>query len=87
MTAVTRTSYDGHIYEAGEELPDLGSFANKSSVKGVWEYYGLDADVSKLPTRAVYPKYKDLPSGSYAFCIDTGVVYMYSSSDDNWYEQ
>lgn len=80
-------AFDGHIYEAGEDIPDLGSFANTSSKKGSWEYFGLSKDVSKLPTVAKYPKYKDLPTGAIAYCIDNGELYMYEKTTDSWIKQ
>jgi len=47
----------------------------------------MSADVSKLPKRAIYPKYKDLTTGSTAYCVDTGELYMYEFTSDNWYLQ
>lgn len=87
MIATVETSFDGHIYKVGEEIPDLGSFMDTNQKKGVWEYFGLSSDLDKLPTVARCPKYKDLPQGTTAYCIDDGSVYMYEKTTDRWIEQ
>lgn len=71
---------DGHTYEAGQEIPDLGSFV-ATSVNGlIRNYEGLSTDVSKLP------KYDDLGTGSSAFCLDNGDFYKYESTTKKWYK-
>lgn len=79
--------FDGHEYENVADVPDLGSFHNDKLENGKRNYYGLSADVAKLPTKAEYPQYTDLKTGSIAYCIDTGAVYMYEESSDTWYAQ
>lgn len=71
---------DGHTYEAGAEVPDLGSFVVTSVSGNVRNYEGLSADVGKLP------KYDDLATGSSAFCLDTTELYKYESTTKTWYK-
>lgn len=79
--------FDGHEFEKISDLPDLGSF-RCTDVNGLQRsYMGLAKDVTKLPTAAKYPEYKDLATGSSAYCLDTGDFYFYSQSDDVWYAQ
>lgn len=47
-------------------------------------FYGLSADVSSLPTDL---DVSVLGSGSVAYCIDNGTVYMYEETNKQWYEQ
>lgn len=46
--------FDGHEYENVADVPDLGSFRNDKLENGKRNYYGLFADVAKLPTKADY---------------------------------
>ncbi len=71
---------DGHWYEPGQEVPDLGSFVAMPGSDKVRNYEGLSADVGKLP------KYDDLETGSSAFCIDTGQFFKYEKTTKTWYE-
>lgn len=71
---------DGHWYEPGQEVPDLGSFVAMPGSDKVRNYEGLSADVGKLP------KYDDLETGSSAFCVDTGQLYKYEKTTKTWYE-
>lgn len=80
MTYNHRVTYDGHTYEAGEEVPDLGSFSATSVDGKIRNYEGLSADVGNLP------KYKDLETGSSAFCVDTGELYKYEKTTQTWYK-
>lgn len=80
MKATTATLYDGHWYEPGDEIPDLGSFVATSVDGPIRGYEGLSADVSKLPT------YNDLSTGSSAFCVDTGQLLKYEATTKTWYE-
>lgn len=81
MTAQELTLFDGHMYEKGATLPDIGSF-NAVSVSGsVRNYEGLSKDVTKLP------KYQDLGNGSSAYCIDTAQLYKYDAENKIWIEQ
>lgn len=79
--------FDGHEYENSAEVPDLGSFRCDTVENGKRKYYGLSSDVAKLPRREVYPQYTDLKTGSTAYCVDDGSLYMYEESTDIWYEQ
>lgn len=71
---------DGHWYEPGQEVPDLGSFVAMPGSDKVRNYEGLSADVGKLP------KYDDLETGSSAFCVDTGDLYKYEKTTKTWYK-
>ena len=80
MIANSTVGFDGHIYEKGEEIPDLGSFVATSVDGFIRNYEGLSKDVSKLP------KYDDLQTGSSAFCVDTGDLYKYEKTTKTWYK-
>lgn len=45
------------------------------------EYFGLSKDIEKLP------KYTDLGTGSYAYCIDTQDLYIFSREQYDWIKQ
>ena len=74
---------DGHDRDT-----DLGSWVC-SSVKSdetygnlqIREYFGLSSDVSKLPV------YEDLATGSNAYCIDSGELYIYNAVGKTWIKQ
>ena len=74
---------DGH-----ESASDLGSWVcskvSKDETYGtlqVREYFGLSTDVAKLP------KYDDLATGSTAYCVDNGALYMYNAAGKTWVSQ
>lgn len=56
------------------------SLINKRSRADRADFYGLEADVGLLPTEGIN-------SGSSAYCVDTGNVYIYLSSTQTWYLQ
>lgn len=71
---------DGH-----ESASDLGSWVcskvskdNTYCTLQIREYFGLSTDVAKLPT------YDDLATGSSAYCVDNGALYMYKASTKDW---
>lgn len=80
MIAKTLTYLDGHWYEPGDEIPDLGSFVAMPGSEKIRNYEGLSSDISKLP------KYDDLGTGSSAFCIDTSQLLKYEATTKTWYE-
>lgn len=80
MIASGPTTYDGHFYQKGEEIPDLGSFVATTTSGQIRNYEGLSVDVAKLP------KYDDLGTGSSAFCVDTGDLYKYEKTTKTWYK-
>lgn len=65
---------------AGETL-DMGSFVISGKKGNVYEFKGLSKDVSKLP------KVQSIGTGSTAYCIDNGILYMYEKTTKTWYEQ
>ena len=74
---------DGH-----DGVTDLGSWVcskvtrdNTYGDKQIREYFGLSTDVAKLP------KYEDLGTGSSAYCVDNGDLYMYNASAKSWVKQ
>lgn len=79
--ATNKTVFDGQTYEIGEEIWDLGSFECVSTEGNKRNYYGLSIDVSKLP------KYENLSTGSTAFCVDNGKLFLYHAPTKMWYEQ
>lgn len=78
--AESATIVDGHRYEKGEELPDLGSLTCTSADKNIRNYEGKYADKDKLP------KYDDLGTGSSAFLSDSGsfVLLKYYADTKTW---
>ena len=71
--------FDGQLYESEKDIPDLGSWECVESEGNKRQYWGLSADVSKLP------KYDNLATGSSALCLDTGDVYGYHAKTKTWY--
>lgn len=59
-----------------------GSFVPTAVEGNKIAYSGLSADISKLPKTN-----ESLETGSTAYCIDTGVLYMYEKTSKTWYEQ
>ena len=80
MKAENLTYFDGRWYAPGDEMLDLGTFVSQSGNDKVRSYEGLAKDVSKLP------KYDDLETGSSAFCVDTGQLFIYEKTTKTWYE-
>ena len=66
-------------------VTDLGSWVcsgvKKDRTYGdrqIREYFGLSTDLAKLPT------YDDLATGSSAYCVDNGDLYMYNAVGKTW---
>lgn len=78
MIANRPTTYDGQLYESGEEIWDLGSFVAVKVKGNQRSYEGLSKDVDKLPHY--------VESGSSALCLDTGDYYKYHKPTDTWYK-
>lgn len=78
--ATETTVYDGHIYRAGEEIPDLGSLVCTSYDGDIRNYEGKYKDRAKLP------KYNDLDTGSSALLSDNGqlVFFKYYADTKTW---
>lgn len=80
MAAATKMEIiDGHLYNIGDELPELGSLACINEDNNKREYRGLKADFSKLP------KYDDLATGSSCLFLDTGEYAEYLAYNKTWY--
>lgn len=73
------TGQDGRVYPNGE-APDLGSITAISNVNGVREYRLLNTDLTKLQNNVKY-----CGTGSTAFVVDTGAVYMFHDADKTWH--
>ncbi|MCR4803683.1 MAG: hypothetical protein K5895_11905 [Lachnospiraceae bacterium] len=73
---------DGYKYNAGDTLPDLGSWVcvKTSATGNIRQYAGLSTDIDKLPV------YDDLGENSSAFCEDTSDVLFYSATSKQWYQ-
>lgn len=78
MEAKNTTVIDGQVYEAGDEIWDLGSWVATEADGNRRSYEGLSADVAKLP------HYVD--TGSSALCLDTGDFYKFLKKTDTWYK-
>lgn len=71
-----------------DNVTDLGSWVcagvkrdHTYGDKQFREYFGLSTDIAKLP------KYDDLATGSTAYCVDNGNLYMYNATSQTWVEQ
>lgn len=71
---------DGH-----DGVTDIGSWVcagvktdQTYGNKQIREYFGLSTDVAKLP------KYDDLATGSSAYCVDNGALYMFNANSKTW---
>lgn len=82
MKATSITIFDGHTYQVGEEIPDLGSFECVGFEGNKRFYSGLSKDAP-----AKLPKYDDLATDSTAKCIDNGDFYYYHAPSKEWYLQ
>lgn len=56
------------------------SLINQRSKSDRADFYGLEADIALLPTEGIN-------SGSTAYCVDTGNVYIYLDATKTWYKQ
>ncbi len=70
---------DGQWYNAGDEVWDLGSLTATAASGRQRHYKGLSRDVPKLPHY--------VGTGSTAYCVDSGDVYMFEETTDTWYRQ
>ena len=70
---------DGIWYKDMSDAPDLGSIRCVRNTGMIRHYYGLSADVAKLPD------YVD--TGSTCFFADTGELYVYEKMSNTWYKQ
>lgn len=79
MRLSSMCEYDGIVYPAGSEIPDLGSWVRTNpEEKGMKrDYEGLSKDIGKLP--------KYVATGSSAFCIDTGDILKFHESTKEWH--
>lgn len=78
MTYDYRVVQDGHTYEAGQEVPDMGTLSATSVQGNIRNYEGYSYDFDKLPT------YDDLATGSSALFLDTGDLYKYEETTKMW---
>lgn len=84
--ATVNTSFDGHLYQVGEEIPDLGSMKATSVDGKIRNYEGLSKDFEKLKAASRLPKYDDLETGSSAFLFDVSEVHKYEKTTREWYK-
>ena len=73
--------FDGQLYESADQIPDLGSWECVEDDAGKRQYWGLSADVEKLP------KYDNLLTGSTALCLDNCSILGYHAPTKTWYPQ
>lgn len=78
--AIEPVVIDGHRYNVGDELPDLGSLVCTSVEADRRGYEGKYSDRNKLP------KYDDLGTGSSAFLSDNGSfkLFKYYADTKTW---
>lgn len=60
----------------------LGSIVPVSSINGITEYRLLNKDLTLLQNSV-----KNCRTGSTAYVVDTGAVYMFHEETKTWYEQ
>lgn len=74
--------FDGHYYEEGQPLPDIGSWEHVGDPHATKrEYQGFSADIDKLPI------YDDMDAGSTATCLDTGEYIVFHKKTMAWVPQ
>lgn len=64
----------------GETL-DLASFVLTEKKGNIYTFYGLSSDIDHLPT------VKAIGTGSIAYFVDDGSLYMYEATTKTWHEQ
>lgn len=69
---------DGQYYEAGQNVPDLGSLVGTKNEDGTRSYSGKNSDASKLP------KYPNLLAGSSASLSDGSGLHVYHYDGTDW---
>ena len=71
---------DGIEYASKEDAPDIGGwYHNPPYIGKKREYSGISTEINKLP--------KYVSTGSTAYCIDTGDIYIYYAGDKSWHKQ
>ena len=60
----------------------LGSIVPISSINGITEYRLLNKDLTLLQNNV-----KNCRTGSTAYVVDTGALYMFHAETATWYEQ
>lgn len=78
--ATHRMVIDHKIINVGDDIPELGSI--KFTAGGYGEKAELElnsADVSKLPT--------EVKQGSSAYVVDTGDLYKFDETNEEWVKQ
>lgn len=84
MTYDHKVVQDGRTYEAGENVPDLGTIT-ATDVKGnIRSYEGYSRDLEKLKYATMLPQYDDLATGSNILLQDTGEIYSYEATTREW---
>ena len=84
MTYDHKVVQDGITYDAGEEVPDLGTIT-ATDVKGnKRSYEGYSKDLDKLKYVTILPQYDDLATGSSVLLQDTSEVYNYEATTREW---
>lgn len=78
MTYDHKVVQDGHRYEAGEDVPDMGTIVATSIEGNIRNYEGYSYDFGKLPT------YDNLGTGSSVLFLDTGELYKYEATTKLW---
>lgn len=69
---------DGQKYNAGEEVPDMGSIICVESKGNIRSYNALSSDANKLP--------KYVETGSSCLMLDTGDFYKFERTTQKWYK-
>lgn len=74
--------FDGHLYEEGQPIPDIGRWVHVGDPDAKRrDYMGYVADKDLLP------KYDDLETGSTAQALDADYYAIYHSITREWEEQ
>lgn len=84
MTYDHKVVQDGIVYDAGYEVPDLGTIRSTEVKGNKRSYEGYSRDLDKLKYATTLPQYADLATGSSILLQDTSEVYNYEATTREW---
>lgn len=70
---------DGVWYDDMSQAPDFGSIRCTRNEGMIRHYWGLSADLDKVPTY--------VRTGSSCLMVDTGDLYFFEETTKTWYKQ
>lgn len=84
MTYDHKVVQDGIMYDAGQEVPDLGTIRATYVEGNKRSYEGYFTDLDKLKYATILPQYDSLATGSSVLLQDTSEVYNYEATTREW---